>query len=231
MDINKKKWSYTLIVMLLLIVTAFCIQSTFAYFTDTDTIGSNIVSVPYTTKTVKLNDDNVELNNDIYEITSTVGDNAVTLNVSSNYPVVVRFDHTQLEKSSNVTYNNKFSLANDGYYYYNELVSSGTINLFSFTATESEDFALVIDVVQGDYYGLGAMIGYVKDSTGEQGVSYSKVDFINKTFTYNVRKSEVGNKIVVVGYGKTLEEVTESKTITITVYSNITFKVMINFTA
>ncbi len=230
MSTSKDRWYYAFIIVSLLIVISLCIQFTSAYFTDTAKIGSKFVNVPYATKTVKNNNNEITNNDDVYEITSVVGDNSVTLTINTNYPVVVRFDHTELE-NIDITYDTKFSLADDGYYYYNDLVTSSTINLFSFTATQTEELGLVVDVVQANYYGLGAMIGYVKDFTGEQSIEYSTIDFVNKTFTYNVSKADVGGKIIVVGYGKTLEEVTSSKTITITAYTNITFKVVINFTA
>ncbi len=232
MNTNKKKWSYTLIAMLLLLVTAFCIQSTFAYFSDTDTIGSNSVNVPYVSATLKHNTKTLTKTGDFYSSTSVVGENNVTVDINTNFPVVVRILSTVLE---DITYNSKFTFANDGYYYYNEIISSSTtssLNLFTFTSTEANQFDFAIDIVQANYYGLGAMLGYVKDYTSETAVEDKPViDFVNKTFTYNISKSSVGGKVVVVGYGKPLEEVTSSKTITITAYTNITFKIIINFTA
>ena len=163
----------------------------------------------------------------VYKATTVAGSNTITVSISTNIPVILRLQ--VIAGSGSVNYGSGFSASDDEYYYYNSLVStSNQITVATINSTSAEDVIVAADVVQGNYYGLGAMMGYV------EGVNYSSIDYTTNSIIYSVSRQTQGNILKIRGYQQSLEKLDISsiveKTYEITAYG-FTFKIIINVSA
>lgn len=235
MSTSKKKNLYIIAILSLLLVAVFCIQSSFAYFTDTDVIGSNQVNVPNITGVYKIGSTNMDLSageTNVYtgKTSTTTSNNNLSVTITTNIPVILRFKVIVGDTINDIAIDStKFEKTDDEFYYYKSLINaSETISIGMLNSQGNESVIVESSIVQGNYYGLGAMLGYV------QGQKESSIDYTNKTIVYTVSRKEVNNTLTIVGYNKPKEilDITSisSKNYSITAYG-FTVNIKINVVA
>lgn len=172
---NKQNKIITFVLVALLVVSVFFLQSSLAYFSDVDNVNSNEINVPFVSnKVVKANDLQVNLvDGEIDSYMLTASENTtynITTSITSNYPAFLRvnvfssFETTMASSWSvakniyNVNYDeNNFVTTYDDFYYYTAIIPANTatdISICSFTADFEDDVYIDVQLIQANAYGL-----------------------------------------------------------------------------